>query len=128
MITQQDNLITAVFDGKVSESVLKYISPEKLTDQLLEHITYNRFVNESDGKLLNYLREAQLKADNTGTNIEIDEGIFAGIVGALTGATFGPKIGKALCEALGVTKGFLYDLLTSKLFTAAVCAKLGLRV
>ena len=57
----------------------------------------------------------------------IDEGIIAGAIGALAGISFGPAIGKAICDALGIGKGVLYDLLTSKLVNGAVCGKLGLR-
>lgn len=58
----------------------------------------------------------------------IKEGLLGGLVGAITGATFGPAVGKAICEALGITRGVLYDLFTSKLVTGAICAKLGLRM
>ena len=57
----------------------------------------------------------------------IDEGLIAGALGALAGVSFGPAIGKAICNALGIGKGVLYDLMTSKLVNAAVCGKLGLR-
>lgn len=57
----------------------------------------------------------------------IDEGLIAGALGALAGISFGPAIGKALCNALGIGKGVLYDLMTSKLVNSAVCTKLGLR-
>ena len=57
----------------------------------------------------------------------IDEGLIAGAIGALAGISFGPAIGKAICNALGIGKGVLYDLMTSKLVNGAVCAKLGLR-
>lgn len=57
----------------------------------------------------------------------IDEGLIAGALGALAGISFGPAIGKAICNALGIGKGVLYDLMTSKLVNAAVCGKLGLR-
>ena len=57
----------------------------------------------------------------------IDEGLIAGALGALAGISFGPAIGKAICDALGIGKGVLYDLMTSKLVNGAVCTKLGLR-
>lgn len=57
----------------------------------------------------------------------IDEGLIAGAIGALAGVSFGPAIGKAICNALGIGKGVLYDLMTSKLVNAAICGKLGLR-
>lgn len=60
-------------------------------------------------------------------NVYVDEGLIAGAIGALAGVSFGPAIGKALCDALGIGKGVLYDLMTSKLVNAAICGKLGLR-
>ena len=39
-----------------------------------------------------------------------------------------PAIMKAVCGALGVERGVLYDLLTSKLVNTAVGGKLGLRL
>lgn len=56
---------------------------------------------------------------------ELDEGIISSIVGGLTGATIGPSIGKAICKALGVERGLLYDLFTSRVFTTAVAAYIG---
>ena len=56
---------------------------------------------------------------------EIDEGVIGSIVGGLAGVTLGPSIGRAICKALGVEKGLLYDLLTSRIFTTAVAAYIG---
>ena len=58
-------------------------------------------------------------------NGEIDEGIIKSLVGGLTGVTIGPSIGKAICKALGIEKGLLYDLFTSRIFTTAVAAYIG---
>lgn len=58
----------------------------------------------------------------------IKEGILGGILGGITGVTFGPTVGKAICDALGIGKGVLYDLFTSKLVTGAIATKLGLRI
>jgi cation transporter-like permease len=56
---------------------------------------------------------------------EIDEGVIGSLVGGLTGLTLGPTIGSAICKALGIQKGLLYDLLTSRAFTTAVAAYIG---
>ena len=55
----------------------------------------------------------------------LDEGIIKSLVGGLTGATIGPSIGKAICKALGIERGLLYDLFTSRIFTTAVAAYIG---
>ena len=79
------------------------------------------------------LNESQMiEVENTSGQIaelikkgEIDEGVIGSIIGGLTGATIGPSIGKAICKALGVERGLLYDLLTSRIFTTAVAAYIG---
>ena len=58
-------------------------------------------------------------------NGEIDEGVIGSLIGGLTGATIGPSIGKAICKALGIERGLLYDLFTSRIFTTAVSAYIG---
>ena len=79
------------------------------------------------------LNEAQMiEVENTSEQIaemikkgEIDEGVVSSLIGGLTGATIGPSIGKAICKALGIEKGLLYDLLTSRIFTTAVASYIG---
>ena len=56
---------------------------------------------------------------------EIDEGAIGSLIGGLTGVTIGPSIGKAICKALGIERGLLYDLLTSRIFTTAVVSYIG---
>ena len=56
---------------------------------------------------------------------EVDEGVMSSLIGGLTGVTIGPSIGKAICKALGIERGLLYDLLTSRIFTTAVAAYIG---
>ena len=56
---------------------------------------------------------------------QIDESIIKSLIGGLTGATIGPSIGKAICKALGIERGLLYDLFTSRIFTTAVAAYIG---
>ena len=58
---------------------------------------------------------------------EIDEGVIGSLIGGLTGITIGPSIGKAICKALGIERGLLYDLLTSRIFTTAVASYIGLK-
>ena len=79
------------------------------------------------------LNEAQMiEVENTSQQIaelikkgEIDEGVISSLIGGLTGVTIGPSIGKAICKALGIEKGLLYDLLTSRIFTTAVASYIG---
>ena len=58
---------------------------------------------------------------------EIDEGVIGSLIGGLTGVTIGPSFGKAICKALGIERGLLYDLFTSRIFTTAVASYIGLK-
>lgn len=62
---------------------------------------------------------------NGGKLQDLDEGFFSGLLGAGAGAAFGPAIGKAICKALGIERGALYDLFTSRMVTAAIGAVLA---
>lgn len=46
---------------------------------------------------------------------EINEGFFSSLLGGLAGVTIGATVMKAVCKAIGLEKGMIYDLLTSKL-------------
>lgn len=46
---------------------------------------------------------------------EINEGIISTILGGIAGSTLGATVMKAVCKALGLEKGMIYELLTSKL-------------
>lgn len=113
--------VDAVFDaiGLTSTGKSKNIS---LNESLVNN---GKRVN-----VYNVINEGVKVAKKKGMRTEevIKEGILGGLVGAITGATFGPAVGKAICDALGITRGVLYDLFTSKLVTGAICAKLGLRL
>lgn len=58
----------------------------------------------------------------------IKEGTLMAIIGGLTGFALGKTIGKAVARVLGVEKGFFYDLLTSRIFGAAMGAVMGKRI
>lgn len=49
-----------------------------------------------------------------------DESLYEGILGGVAGFLVGPNIGKIVANALGVKSGLLYDLLTSRLVSAAI--------
>ncbi len=52
----------------------------------------------------------------------IDEGILSSIIGGAAGFIIGPTIGKIIANALGVEKGILYDMFTSRLVSTALGA------
>jgi hypothetical protein len=51
-----------------------------------------------------------------GLNKAINEGLF----GATLGFLVGPSIGRVIARALGIEKGILYDMFTSRLVSAAL--------
>ena len=56
---------------------------------------------------------------------KIDEGLFGSVVGGIIGNLTGPKVGDAICKALGITKGTLYDLFHSRAFLTILGGYLG---
>lgn len=83
-------------------------------------------LNESD---FQYLDESQreeiqeiLKKFGDKKIEELDEGILGNIIGGLSGFLAGPAIGKVVANALGIEKGIIYDMLTSRLASAALGA------
>jgi hypothetical protein len=49
---------------------------------------------------------------------------IVGTLGGVAGFLVGPAIGKVIANALGIEKGIIYDMLTSRLATAALGAAL----
>lgn len=92
---------------------------QKYEDFLNEEIQ----LNESEMKQVD--DAAEIIAKNLKEGNPVDEGLFKSVVGGLTGVTIGPAIGKAICNALGITGGVLYNLFTSRAFTTAVAAYIG---
>lgn len=84
---------------------------------------------EQSKKLYTYLLESIDEAIDNDKTLDdvVDEGVLSGLVGAAAGSLIGPAIMKAVCSALGVERGVLYDLMTSKLILGSVGATLGLR-
>jgi len=50
----------------------------------------------------------------------LDEGLFGKILGGVAGFVIGPSIGKVIAKALGIERGLLYDMFTSRLVGAAL--------
>lgn len=48
------------------------------------------------------------------------EGLYEGFFGGIVGFLAGPSVGKIVARALGLEKGVLYDLITSRLVSAAL--------
>lgn len=50
----------------------------------------------------------------------LDEGFFGKLVGGAAGFLTGPMVGRVIAKALGIEKGILYDMLTSRLVGASL--------
>lgn len=88
---------------------------------LHEHILEQReqLIESKSDELAQMIHEGQ----------EINEGFFSSLLGGLAGVTIGATVMKAVCKAIGLEKGMIYDLLTSKLVCgiagAAIANNLG---
>lgn len=84
---------------------------------LYEHITKEKqmLIETKSNELANMIKEGK----------EINEGFLSTFVGGLAGITIGSTIMKAVCKALGLEKGPIYDLLTSKLVCGIAGAAIG---
>tara|TARA_R110000796_G_scaffold44977_1_gene109237 strand:- start:1557 stop:2543 length:987 start_codon:yes stop_codon:yes gene_type:complete len=54
----------------------------------------------------------------------INEGILGRALGGVAGFTLGPKVGKIIAKVLGIQKGPLYNILTSRVVSAALAQEL----
>jgi hypothetical protein len=72
------------------------------------------------------LKEAEILEKKLYTIIEkdgiagLEKAINEGFFGTALGFLIGPSIGKVIAKALGVEKGILYDMFTSRLVSAAL--------
>ena len=64
-------------------------------------------------------RWVQIWEDDYGTD-PMDEGFLSKLVGGVGGFLIGPTVGRVIAHALGIKKGILYDMLTSKLVSASL--------
>ena len=112
------NLLVDIFAGRqlYLEGPI-YISESDAAKAVLEGIRQRKTINESRS-ILSYIKDCQITAEKK--NIEL--------LGGFAGATWGPKLGEALCKALGIQKGMLYNLLTSRMFLGALGGFLGVKI
>lgn len=55
----------------------------------------------------------------------VEEGLLGSIIGGVAGFIIGPAVGKVVANALGIERGILYDMLTSRLVSAALGSTLA---
>jgi hypothetical protein len=57
-------------------------------------------------------------------NISLNESFLGRALGAIGGFALGPKVGEIICKVLGIQKGPLYNILTSRVVSAALAQEL----
>lgn len=82
--------------------------------------TLNEAEKNQFDELVSKLRDADLE--------NIEEGTLSDIIGGTVGFIIGPSIGRRIANALGIEKGILYDMFTSKLVNAALGAAIAKRL
>jgi len=112
---------------KSFEEIIKENKPLSLEDQILiEAIMDLKFselveIPENLEESENYTDLSEIMAQYGDTKLkDIDEGIISKVLGGITGFVIGPSIGKVIANALGIQKGIIYDMLTSRLVGAAL--------
>ena len=90
-----------------------------ITESDLSEEQYNEYRNFIDD-LNAAFEEGGVDACNEFLQKCRDENMYEGFIGGLAGFLVGPSIGKIVARALGMEKGVLYDLLTSRLVSAAL--------
>lgn len=106
------------------KSFEQIVEQSKVAEKTLNEIV----LNESDFQYLNESQRQEVQEILTKFGdkkiSELDEGILGSIIGGLTGFIVGPAIGKVIANALGIEKGIIYDMLTSRLVSAALGASI----
>ena len=77
-------------------------------------------LDESQLKELDAVSEKMSKIVEEGGISALENAINEGLFGAVAGFLIGPAIGKVIARALGIEKGILYDMFTSRLVSAAL--------
>lgn len=99
---------------------------EIIKESKFEEKSMNEYIrlNESDFEFLNESEKAEVQEilEKFGDKkiSELDEGILGSVLGGLTGFIVGPAIGKVIANSLGIERGIIYDMLTSRLVSAAL--------
>jgi hypothetical protein len=93
--------------------------------QLLEEsVDLSYLTEEEKGEAERIYKELQEAIEIHGIKA-IDEGILGTILGGAAGFLLGPTIGKIIANALGIEKGILYDMFTSRLVSTALGASIA---
>jgi len=101
------------------KSFKEFKNPDENSKQIFESY---QIENLSESEVLEAERiykELELYIAEHGIQ-NLDEGILGKIVGGVAGFVIGPAIGRIVANALGIERGILYDMFTSRLVSAAL--------
>lgn len=91
-----------VYDKSIYEGLdVSYLTESELNESIAVYHQLNEMVKE--GGIENLEKE-----------------LAEGLLGSIAGFIMGPAIGKVIANALGIEKGILFDMLTSRLVSAAL--------
>ena len=82
----------------------------------------DKLINDNIGLLENMQVELLMKILENPESL--NEGILGRVLGGVAGFALGPTVGKLIAKVLGITKGPLYNLLTSRIVSAALAQEL----
>lgn len=107
---------------------------KKVTESQSDFKLFTDYKSE-ENKGLYYLTEqenaqvdeyAKMFEEEHGNDLtQLDEAFFGKILGGVAGFLVGPTLGKIIANALGVEKGVLYDMFTSRLVSTALGSAIG---
>jgi len=104
---------------------MKSFKEFKTHDQIIfeshevEHLTQDQII-EAEQKL----KEAIALIKEKGIN-NMDEGFLGTLLGGAAGFLLGPMVGRVIANALGIEKGIIFDMLTSRLVSTALGASIA---
>ncbi len=140
LIQELAKFLVKKYNGKLSNVVAELTNIEISYNGLVDELTItdlskilgtkskqlkndlDGFMNENIELLENLQVEFMTKilSDDTFVN----ESIIGRAIGGIAGFAFGPKIGKIIAKTLGIGKGPLYNVLTSRVVSAALAQEL----
>ena len=94
------------------------------TEYKSEHRGNLPYLNESENQKIDEAL-ALFECECEGKLENMDEGFLGKLLGGVGGFLIGPAIGKIVAHALGVERGVLYDMFTSRLVSTALGAAIG---
>ena len=94
------------------------------TEYKAEHRGNLPYLNESENQKIDEAL-ALFESECDGKIENMDEGFLGKLIGGVGGFLVGPAIGKIIAHALGVEKGVLYDMFTSRLVSTALGIAIG---